>query len=98
MSRVGRYRLADTVVVDHQRSEIVVDGIVLPWWVEVDPEVVSQGGINVLRIGIQCEGVAVIINEDGDRTLIDPYLGNVGDWAKDRVLKGLRERIEWLTA
>lgn len=96
--RVGRYRLADTVVVDHQRSEIIVDGIVLPWWVEVDPEVVNQSPINVLRIGIQCEGVAVIISEDGDRTLIDPYLGNVGDWAKDRVLQGLRERISWLTA
>lgn len=97
--RVGSRRLADTILVDHANFSLQVDGIELPWWVEPDPEVVHiEGGVTVLRIGIQCEGVAIVIGEDGARKIIDPMLGDVGDWAKDRVLQGLRERLEWLTA
>jgi hypothetical protein len=97
--KVGSRRFADTIVIDHRAGTITVDGIELPWWVECDPEIVNiDGVINTLRIGIQCEGVAISITEDGQRQIFDPVLGNVGDWATDRVLQGLRERISWLTA
>lgn len=97
--RTGSRRFADTVVLDHGAWSLKVDGIEIPWWVEPDPEIVHlEHGVTALRIGILCEGVAMIIGEDGTREIIDPVLGNVGDWAKDHVLQGLRERLSWLTA
>lgn len=97
--KAGSRRLADAVVVDHAAGSITIDGVELPWWVEVDPEVVHlENGLTSLRIGIQCEGVSIVIGPDGSPQAIDSVLGNVGDWATDRVLKSLRERLDWLTA
>lgn len=98
--RAGSKRLADAIVLDGRTGDVRIDGVTLPWWISVDPEVdmLDQPGVVTLRVGIMCEGVVTVINAGGDVETYDAKLGNVGDWAKDRVLQGLRERLPWLTA
>lgn len=100
--RIGRdgRRLADTVILRECDGTWSVDGVEMPWYLQEKPEVdTSRNGITIVHLPLIVEGVVTIIDADQtSRVVIDPVLGDVGDWATDYVNQQLRERISWLTA
>jgi hypothetical protein len=77
---------------------IVLDGETFPFWVTDDVEIegLTRDELTVLRIGVVVDGVAVVLDRHGKRTVVDPELGDVGAYARRVVREGLLEAFPWL--
>lgn len=101
--RVGSRDFANTVVIDYETHETIIDGAVVPYWLDVPgPSVERQGDdprvpIHVLHLPILVDGV-IILRGDGAPHIIDPVLGDVGEWATNYVRTALQAKLPWLTS
>ena len=92
------------IVVDHQKNEIRLDGVPLPYWVEPDPEIElpkgAQAHIGILRIGIFAESITYIGKEGGRKTLLEASPRAHSEWARRRareiVYDGMADVLGWL--
>jgi hypothetical protein len=95
-------RFANTVVVDSQKNEIRIDGVPFPYWVAPDPEieVIADGAPAVLHIGIYADNLTYVSQEGEHKVIAAADITTELAWARERakdiVLDGLRDVVEWL--
>jgi hypothetical protein len=59
-------KLASKIVVDHDRHEVVVDGVALPFLVAETPQVAFADGLWSVTVGILAEDVEQVMTFKGD--------------------------------
>lgn len=90
-------KLADSVVIDWNEG-VKIDGVHFPFYVgegvEIDPG--GSGDITVVHLPVLVAGVVTFVDRSGRRRVIDPELGDVGEWARTLVRRGLLGAFPWL--
>ena len=88
---------ARSVKVDHVGHVVEIDDIPLPWYLKVEPQVTAlEGGILQMDLSILVDGVVTIICTDGGSKVIDPVLGDVGQYARNKVRAEFTNAFPWL--
>lgn len=94
-----RRDFAHSVVIDYETHDVIIDGRRVPYWLTVGgPEVetpTKDNPLSVLTLPIYVDGT-IIIKGDGRDTIIDPILGDVGQWATNYVRAAMAARLPWL--
>jgi len=97
-----QHRFANSIVVDHQKNEIRIDGLAFPYWTTPDPEIelIGDGMPAVLNFGIYADNLTYISKDGEEKVLARGQRHAESEWAKRRakeiVLEGLADVVEWL--
>lgn len=85
-------RFAQSVVIDHVRHQVVIDGIAFPWHIEPDPQVTSAGTgipISVVTLGVFVDSTVEV--RTSDRRTFYHEGTEVGKFARELVRQGFAE-------
>lgn len=91
-----KHVFAQAVTVDLVECCIAVDGIELPWYIREQPQFeVLEAGVIQMNVGILIDGFVMIKGQEGKR-VIDPILGDVGEYARNKVRAEFIRAFPWL--
>jgi len=89
-----------TVIIDPAMGHVLLDGKVVPYWIVEQPEISRPDDgvpISLVTMTFLVDGLVVVKHSgDEDGRIIDPVLGDVGEWANAYVRSALEDRLPWL--
>jgi hypothetical protein len=94
--------IAHDVVIDYRDESISINGVRFPYYVMPDPEVevVQDGSMGILHVGILANNLSVIGSQGTVKTVAKAPMAVELDWAvaraKELVHEGLAPVLAWI--
>ena len=79
---------AKSAFVDHERHTLTIDGVEIPWWLADEPVINKMDPdfpILELTLTVLVDGIAIINTGEHGVRVVDPVLGDVGEYARRKV-------------
>lgn len=96
----GAHIFAQRVVIDHDESQVYVDGVRLPWWIaDPDGPTIEPGShqqpLTRVVLPIWVDGTVEVVS-DTELEVTDSVLGSVADYARREVQREMTAAFPWL--